>query len=601
MKYSTSNPPMACLQTNSTCYKNTQTMVVKGVLWHSTGANNPNLKRYVQPLESDKNYQELIAKIGKNQYNNDYNHADIDTGLNAFIGKMANGEVTTLQTMPWNYKPWGCGGGCNNGWIQFECCEDSLTDRNYFNTIYKEACELTAYLCKIYGLNPKGTVNYNGKQVPVILCHADAYKLGLGSNHGDVYEWFNKYGKTMDDVRNDVANLLNNTNSNPSQEKIIQQGDEGEEVKQLQSLLIKLGFSCGEDGADGIFGPNTKNAVVKFQNANKLIANGIVNESLMKMIIEKSSNIEELYRVRKEWTDAKSQKGAYKILENAKKQCDKLGSEYSVFNSKGEIVYTTAPKEKETEVEEKERSSTSITAQDVIKIAQNEIGYHEKNSSNNLDEKLGDMGSGNFTKYSRDLFAKGYYGGGNKQGLPWCDVFTDWCFLMACGGDAKRAQELQCQTGPNGAMCKYSAQYYKEKGQWSNTPMVGAQIFFYYDGDINHTGIVESINGTTITTIEGNSGDKVSRNSYNIKNEIIAGYGIPAYSDISQQKEEKISSYLVKVCANVLNVRSQPDMSAAVTALVKKDDVYTIVEEKGEWGKLKSGVGWINLSYVKKI
>ena len=35
------------MMTNSTCYKGTRTMAVKGILWHSTGANNPNLKRYV--------------------------------------------------------------------------------------------------------------------------------------------------------------------------------------------------------------------------------------------------------------------------------------------------------------------------------------------------------------------------------------------------------------------------------------------------------------------------------------------------------------------------------------------------------------------------
>ena len=47
MKYSESNKPLVCMMTQSTCYKGTSKMAVKGVLWHSTGANNPNLKRYV--------------------------------------------------------------------------------------------------------------------------------------------------------------------------------------------------------------------------------------------------------------------------------------------------------------------------------------------------------------------------------------------------------------------------------------------------------------------------------------------------------------------------------------------------------------------------
>jgi hypothetical protein len=47
MKYSKSNMPLCCMMTQSTCYKGTTVMSVKGILWHSTGANNPTLKRYV--------------------------------------------------------------------------------------------------------------------------------------------------------------------------------------------------------------------------------------------------------------------------------------------------------------------------------------------------------------------------------------------------------------------------------------------------------------------------------------------------------------------------------------------------------------------------
>jgi len=49
MKYNSSNTPLKCMMTNSSCFKGTRKMNIKGVLWHSTGANNPTLKRYVQP------------------------------------------------------------------------------------------------------------------------------------------------------------------------------------------------------------------------------------------------------------------------------------------------------------------------------------------------------------------------------------------------------------------------------------------------------------------------------------------------------------------------------------------------------------------------
>lgn len=96
-------------------------------------------------------------------------------------------------------------------------CEDSLTDPNYFNKAYTEACEITAYLCKLYNIDPHGSVTVNGVKIPTILCHQDSYKLGFGGNHGDVYIWFNKHGKNMDNVRNDVAALLKgSTSSKPT-------------------------------------------------------------------------------------------------------------------------------------------------------------------------------------------------------------------------------------------------------------------------------------------------------------------------------------------------------------------------------------------------
>lgn len=154
----------------------------------------------------------MLSLLGKNKYKNDWNHINHKAGIHAWIGKLADGTVTTVQTLPWDYRPWGCGSGikgsCNDGWIQFEICEDNLVDRNYFNTVYKEACELTAYLCRLYSIDPCGSVLYNEVDIPTILCHKDAYSLKVGTNHGDVLHWFKKHGKTMDDVRKDVLQLI---------------------------------------------------------------------------------------------------------------------------------------------------------------------------------------------------------------------------------------------------------------------------------------------------------------------------------------------------------------------------------------------------------
>ena len=63
---------------------------------------------------------------------------------------------------------------------------------------------------------------------------------------------------------------------------------------------------------------------------------------------------------------------------------------------------------------------------------------------------------------------------------------------------------------------------------------------------------------------------------------------------------QSFSPYLIEVTATVLNIRKGPGTNYAITGAIKNKGVYTIVEEKNGWGKLKSGVGWICLKYTKK-
>lgn len=65
--------------------------------------------------------------------------------------------------------------------------------------------------------------------------------------------------------------------------------------------------------------------------------------------------------------------------------------------------------------------------------------------------------------------------------------------------------------------------------------------------------------------------------------------------------ESKFKPYLVKITAYTLNVRKGVGVSYAIATTVKKGQVYTIVDEKNGWGKLKSGAGWINLKYTQKL
>lgn len=176
--------------TENACYKAGKKITVKGIMVHSTGANNPWLKRYVGPDD---------GLLGKNQYNNHWNQAmDRQACVHGFIGKLADGTIATYQTLPWDHRGWHAGGAANNTHIGFEICEDGLTDSTYFKKVYQEAVELCAYLCKLYGLTEKN-----------IICHSEGYKQGIASNHGDVMHWFPKHGKNMDIFRAEVKALLN--------------------------------------------------------------------------------------------------------------------------------------------------------------------------------------------------------------------------------------------------------------------------------------------------------------------------------------------------------------------------------------------------------
>lgn len=56
-------------------------------------------------------------------------------------------------------------------------------------------------------------------------------------------------------------------------------GDKGDAVKTMQTMLIKLGYSCGKYGADGEYGSGTLAAVKKFQRNNGLVADGLYGEA----------------------------------------------------------------------------------------------------------------------------------------------------------------------------------------------------------------------------------------------------------------------------------------------------------------------------------
>ena len=203
--------------TKNDCYKKAQKMTPKGIVVHSTGVNNPNLKRYVDAPD----------EVGVNQYGNHWNNPvsvmKSSVCVHSFIGYDKNKKVRVANILPYNYCCWGVGAipydkngvelssansprfdhygpsyNYNPAYIQFEMCEDGLTDKTYFAAVRDVAIEYCAYLCKEFNL-----------PVENIVSHKEAHALGYGSNHGDPDNWWSKHGYTMDMFRAAVKAKLN--------------------------------------------------------------------------------------------------------------------------------------------------------------------------------------------------------------------------------------------------------------------------------------------------------------------------------------------------------------------------------------------------------
>lgn len=171
-----------------------------GIILHSSGSNNPNLKRYVQPSKDDEFYDYLIERIGYNKNNNSHNRKSSSKSMHIYVGKDSEGKTIGCHTVDYNLSAWGCGKGKNGSYnypptahIQIECLEDDLKDEAYFMSIYNYLIECCASLCTEFNL-----------PVESITTHKQAHKMGYASNHKDIDHWFEAYGKTLDDFIRDV-------------------------------------------------------------------------------------------------------------------------------------------------------------------------------------------------------------------------------------------------------------------------------------------------------------------------------------------------------------------------------------------------------------
>lgn len=215
--------------TENRCYKAGKKITPKGLMLHSVGCSQPSAQVFLKT----------------------WNNAEINACVHAFI----DGNTGIIyETLPWNHRGWHCASGAkgsgNNTHIGVEMCEpacikytggatftcsDPITAKRVAVTTYESAVELFAKLVWKFDLDPLAD--------GVIISHAEGFRRGIASNHGDPEHLWKQLGMdyTMDTFRNAVYDTMKAGNmvTPPSTEKPhISEGN-----AQFQPYLVRVTIS----------------------------------------------------------------------------------------------------------------------------------------------------------------------------------------------------------------------------------------------------------------------------------------------------------------------------------------------------------------------
>lgn len=137
-----------------------------------------------------------------------------------------------------------------------------------------------------------------------------------------------------------------------------------------------------------------------------------------------------------------------------------------------------------------DKMNTTKAIDALIATAEAEVGYLEKKSNSQLDDKTANAGYANYTKYWRDVYPQ-------YQAQAWCAAFVSWCIMKTFGLDTakkllKHWPYVYCPT-LGSLFTKYA------------NPQRGDIVIFYRNGTFAHTGLVTKVEGDKFYTIEGNT------------------------------------------------------------------------------------------------
>ena len=192
----------------------------------------------------------------------------------------------------------------------------------------------------------------------------------------------------------------------------------------------------------------------------------------------------------------------------------------------------------ETQTVERTRLVISISSKSAQQMAE-EYGFDEKQLGY-VTELLSDEYSDLWASLSvpgvgsDDIVAVALSQVGNVGGQPywswygfssrveWCACFVSWC--------ADQCGYIESGAMPKHSYCPTGVEWFRSRGQWqdrNSIPAPGSIIYFDWGGDgaADHVGIVESCDGSTVYTIEGNANNACKRLSYAVGDRRILGYG----------------------------------------------------------------------------
>ncbi|MBR3117722.1 MAG: hypothetical protein IKF29_00630 [Oceanobacillus sp.] len=272
----------------------------------------------------------------------------------------------------------------------------------------------------------------------------------------------------------------------------------------------------------------------------------------------------------------------------------------------------------------------SFTPKNMVKKSTAELGYLEKKSNKDLDDKKKNAGNKNYTKYNRDLDTKGKgLLNGKKQPSDYCANLHLWLVCECLDWDLAKVRKALYlpkteggKPGCSAAGAKYFANYFKAKGKFDNKPEIGCPVFFdtkkKRDGTPTHVGTVVEITDKQIKTIEGNT-KKLGKGgvwprTYSKTNAKIVGYGHPKFdkettekpkdesaaptkmvkaTGVAEKKSEALNKTF-KVKTVTADIKNTPNASSKTLCTVKKG---TSLRCFGFYSVVKD-VEWIFVQYI---